>query len=388
MKLFISNKVLFISLIFFFSFSLFSQDLSKYNREKERLTREIELTGKLIDENKIQQNNAAQSVVLLNTQIQSRQQLIAAYHQQIIHYNGLIQKIDSTISALNQHIILSKREYERLIQDTYLRRHSFDFAVYLFSSESFNQAYQRYRMINEINSYRKGQVKMMSESTTIISKERDKLVLLKAQVNDLLNGVSHQTRSLETEKKVLQKSLQDLKGREKRLLSDLEVKKKQQEVLEQRIVELIRELASKSSSKGKSSDFEKNKGKLIWPVINGVVVNQYGEHEHPVLKGVMVKNNGIDIQVSQNLNVHSIFSGEVSRVVAIPGYNKAVIIRHGMFLTVYANLAEIQVKQGQKVATNDLLGVVFSSNDSSSKILHFEIWNENKKVNPLDWLKR
>lgn len=387
MKLSILSKFFFIIFLFVTSFS-WSQDLSKYNHEKERLTREIELTDKLLAETKVQQSNAIQSVLLLITQISSRQQLITSYQTQIKFVNRQIFISDSTIAEMSRNIQTSKEEYIQLIQDAYLRRHSFDFATYVLSSESFNQAYQRYWMINEINSYRKAQVKLLTVSSQVLKAEREKLVFLKGQLNELLNNLTTQSVALQKERNIVQKSIADLQSKEKKLLSELKAKKKQQAELESKIVELIRELSSSKSKSVPSSDFDKNKGKLIWPVSNGVVVSQFGEHEHPVLKGVMVKNNGIDIQVSSNMSASCVFNGEVSRVIAIPGYNKAVIVRHGKFLTVYANLANVQVKAGQKLLSGDKVGSIFFGDGDNSGILHFEIWNESVKVNPSEWIKK
>lgn len=387
MRLSILSKFFLFLFVLISSYS-WSQDLSKYNHEKERLTREIELTDKLLNETKVQQTNAIQSVVLLKSQISSRQQLIASYKTQINFVNNQISSSDSTISQMSRNIDISKLEYIQLIQDAYLRRHSFDFATYILSSESFNQAYQRYRMINEINSYRKAQVSLLSQSSLVLKAEREKLVYLKSQLNELLNNLTTQSVSLQREKNLVQKSISDLQGKEKKLLSELKAKKKQQEELENKIVELIRELSSSKSKSVPSSEFDKNKGKLIWPVSSGVVVSLFGEHEHPVLKGVMVKNNGVDFRVSSSGLASCVFAGEVSRVVAIPGYNKAVIVRHGKFLTVYANLAEVNVKTGQKLSTGDKVGSIFFGDGDNSGILHFEIWNESVKVNPSEWIKK
>jgi murein hydrolase activator len=102
---------------------------------------------------------------------------------------------------------------------------------------------------------------------------------------------------------------------------------------------------------------------------------------------VKVKNNVLDVKISSNGTVRSVFDGEVTRVIGIPGYNKAVIIRHGKFLTVYANLDEIRVQSGQVVKQGQPIGTVFSGQGDHSNTLHFEIWNENAKQNPEHWLK-
>lgn len=136
-----------------------------------------------------------------------------------------------------------------------------------------------------------------------------------------------------------------------------------------------------------SANFGNNKGHLPWPTEHGLITGSFGEHEHPVLKGIMVRNNGIDISTSEGENVRCIFSGVVSRVLQIPGYNNVVIIRHGNYLTVYSNLSQVNVKAGEKVSVKQKIGKVHTEKDEDTRtILHLEIWKDNNKLDPAAWL--
>jgi septal ring factor EnvC (AmiA/AmiB activator) len=134
-----------------------------------------------------------------------------------------------------------------------------------------------------------------------------------------------------------------------------------------------------------SSGFENNKKRLPWPVSGGVVVSTYGEHEHPVLKGIKIKNNGIDIKTKTNAESRTVFDGEVTGVINIPGAGKAVIIRHGEYLSVYSNLSSTSVSKGDKVKARQSIGIV-SLGESGSGELHFEIWKGQTLQNPQIWL--
>ena len=138
-----------------------------------------------------------------------------------------------------------------------------------------------------------------------------------------------------------------------------------------------------------STNFGNNKGKLPWPTEKGTIISPFGEHEHPVLKEVKVKNNGIDIGTSAGASVRTIFDGTVSRVFPIPGGNKAIIIRHGNYLTVYSNLKDVVVSTGDKVKSKQKIGVVYTDEEDGNKSsLHLEIWKESTKQNPALWLAR
>ena len=137
-----------------------------------------------------------------------------------------------------------------------------------------------------------------------------------------------------------------------------------------------------------SDNFQGNKGKLPWPTERGVVTSRFGKHQHAVLKQVTVQNDGIDISTVQGAEARALFGGVVSKVVAILGANYTVIIRHGNFLTVYQNLVNVRVKTGDRVTVKQVLGTVFTEEESNSTMLHIEIWKELNKQNPEDWLSR
>ena len=137
-----------------------------------------------------------------------------------------------------------------------------------------------------------------------------------------------------------------------------------------------------------SGQFEQNKRRLPWPVERGVITDHFGIHEHPVLKNIQVKNNGIDISTAQGVRARAVFAGEVSRVFVVTGGNMAVIIRHGKYLTVYSNLVNVQVKSGDKVAIKQTIGTIGTDGDDEKTVLKFQIWKENVKMDPEDWIAR
>ena len=139
-----------------------------------------------------------------------------------------------------------------------------------------------------------------------------------------------------------------------------------------------------------NADFEKNKGKLPWPVEKGVITSPFGRQPHPVLAGIVIENNGIDITTEKGAGVRALFRGEVSSVIVIPGAGKAVIVSHGAYRSVYSNLRDVNVAKGQKVETKQALGTVLTDDDGSKA--HLELWKITAdglvKVDPAQWLYR
>ena len=205
-----------------------------------------------------------------------------------------------------------------------------------------------------------------------------------------------QSSKLNVEKKKQSSYYQELKKKEKDLKKHLEYQQRIDDKLTKEIERIIEEEARKSKTKAPtpeektfSDNFEKNKGNFPWPVATGVITDRFGEHSHAVMKNIIVNNNGIDITTDPGEKARSIFNGTVSRVFAIPGGNMAVIIRHGEYISVYSNLKEVYVKQGDKVETKQNIGLIYSDPSEDNKtILKFQIRKESLKLNPEEWISR
>jgi septal ring factor EnvC (AmiA/AmiB activator) len=137
-----------------------------------------------------------------------------------------------------------------------------------------------------------------------------------------------------------------------------------------------------------SNSFASNKGSLPWPVTEGVITDRFGQHPHPVLTGIIVNNNGIDISTTKGSIARALFDGEVSSVAIIPGGGKVVMIRHGEYLSVYSYLSDVYVKKGEKVTTKQHLGTLVSEPDKAKTTVHLEIWKGMTKLNPEYWIFR
>ena len=137
-----------------------------------------------------------------------------------------------------------------------------------------------------------------------------------------------------------------------------------------------------------AKNFTGNKGKLPWPIEKGVVVKRFGTTRHPQLANISTYSSGVEIATEKNSKARSVFEGEVFRIQKIKGANYAIFIQHGNYTTVYYNVVDIQVKNGDKVATNQHIGTVFTNKRTNKTILKFLIYQNFKKLNPADWIYR
>lgn len=133
-----------------------------------------------------------------------------------------------------------------------------------------------------------------------------------------------------------------------------------------------------------SGNFESNRGRLPMPVVGGYrIVHRFGTNTVTDVKGhVTLDKKGIDIKGQPGATVRCIFDGEVSAVFGYAG-TTVVIVRHGSYLSVYCDLASVNVSRGQKVSTNQALGRL-----GSDGMMQFQLRKGNSKLNPEGWLSR
>ena len=148
--------------------------------------------------------------------------------------------------------------------------------------------------------------------------------------------------------------------------------------------------AMDANERALASSFAQNKGRLPAPIRGSYsILRTFGVHQHSEHSRVQVNSSGVDFGLQSDSRAYAVFSGVVSRVFMIPGYGTALILRHGNYLTVYANLSSVSVSSGSRVSTGQVLGSIGASPDGSSgRLLHFQLWHERTKLNPLAWIKR
>lgn len=143
--------------------------------------------------------------------------------------------------------------------------------------------------------------------------------------------------------------------------------------------------SSTTESESLSNSFSANQGRLPWPVANGEIVGRFGRQPHPILKNIFENNAGVKIATSRGAQARAVFEGTVQEVILVQGGNKAVMISHGTYFTVYNNLSQVNVSKGQKVSTKQNLGTIYTDNDNNT-ILDFQIWKGTAKQNPASWV--
>lgn len=135
-----------------------------------------------------------------------------------------------------------------------------------------------------------------------------------------------------------------------------------------------------SADRALTGSFANNRGRLPMPM-SGHIVSHFGQYNVAGMSNVRLSNDGINIKGAPGSAVRSVFMGEVSGVFMAGGVS-VVMIRHGIYITVYANLGSVSVGRGQKVGTGQTIGTV-----GKGGILQFQLRKETAKLNPEQWLR-
>jgi len=392
------------------SFSTYSQSREELESKKKKAQDELDYTSKLLNQNKLNKNASLSRLNLLKKQIKSRNELINNINSDINLTGAEIDIKKEKISSLEKELKMLKEEYARMIYYAYKNKSSYDRWMFLLSSKDFNQAYRRLKYLQQYSEFRKKQVALIKEKQENLNNQLTALEEKINQKKELATQKEVERGKLASEQKEQKVVLDKLKKKEKDLKNELKEKQqiaqKIQKAIENIIAEETRKVAAsnKTTGSGKksstgmsltpedkiiSTNFGNNKGRFPWPTERGVIIAGFGEHPHPVLPGIKVVNNGVDINTTEGSKIRTVFEGEVRGVITIQGANQAVIIRHGNYLTVYQNLREVLVKKGDKVKAKQNIGTVFTDNsDNNKSVVHFEIWKETRKENPELWLAK
>lgn len=378
------------------------QSVESLEKKIQSIQQDIKLAEKLLKETSKDKETSINQVNLLKTQISQRESLIKTYQAQIEAINKNIKSNKNEIAILEKDLEIYRKEYANLIVINYRNRGKANNLLFIFSSDDFNQAIKRMRYIKELNGLLKDKIEEIDSTQIKINLQLEKNEKNKKDKESILAKEKAERVALLKERDKLNNDIAALKKKEKQIQKDISTKDKQTKELQKQIEKVIaeeirkakerEEAAKKNNAKSVdynlSANFEQNKGKLPYPVEQGIITGKYGTTQHPTQKKVTTNNKGVDITTTKGSKVRSVFDGEVS-VVTTQGGHGVILIRHGFYFTLYANLEKVYVKVGDKVSTGKEIGLVHTDANDGKTILHFEIWQENRTtVNPALWIRK
>jgi septal ring factor EnvC (AmiA/AmiB activator) len=380
---------------------LLGQKRQDLESKRQQLLREIQQTETQLKETSKNKAATLDQYLALQNQIRKRQQLIATLRREIDHSNAGIQRSREVLAALSVDAERLRTEYAQIIRTAYRHKIGNSFVIFLFSAESFNNAFRRWQYIRQYDRYRRKQARLIMETQEALTQKTLQLEQRRTEKEALLAAQEQQQQLLSREMTDKNAILKALNTSETKLAKDLDAQQKAHETLNEAIEAIIREEIARARREARaagaegrtaaeaerlplSNDFQNNRGRLPWPVKEGVITRQFGTQPHPTVPSIKIANHGIDIRSEAGAAVFAVFEGRVVGVQFIPGFKNTVLLQHGDFYTVYSNLDEVYVQLNDPVERQKPIGKLGADKPE----VHFEIWQEKNKLNPADWVAK
>ena len=395
---------------------LFPQSIAELEEKKKQALENLAQTNKLLNETQKSKQGSVNKINLIKRNIKERKTVIQSLNGQIDALERNIGVLRTEKQQLEERLRYLKADYAKLIRETHVRRNHFSPLLFILSSDNAGQAYRRFRYLQEFSDYRKKQAFEIQRVTAQLVVKEKNLTNDVDKKERVLTEKEREAKKLESDRQQESKMLTQLQKKEKKLKDQQKKQQRQANELNNKIQKLIaaeirkdeerrRQAANQSAKEsGKpvpttfemskdekliAGNFEKNKGRLPLPVEKGFISGHFGVQPHPVLSHVTTNNKGIYIQAPSGSSARAVFEGVVTQCFMVPGSNSAVIVKHGNYRTVYSNLTEIYVKEGDKVSTKQRIGKIFVDTENDNKTeLYLMIYRDTSIQNPELWLAR
>lgn len=407
----------------------FAQTSEQLKAQRERLNRVIAELEASLKTTTADKTLSLKQINALKTQLNAREQKIATINKEIRLINNQISVNTKAINELRAELTRLRKDYERMVLFAFRNRNAHNKMMYIFASRDFNQAFKRIKYLQQLNDSRKKKASQIEETQREIEAKVAQLEAIRKEQTALLAEAQQERKAIAAEQGEESRVLRALSSQEQKFKSELDKRQRELRQLAQAIDAAIKReleeqrrkaeearleaarreaertgrtfeevevetrserktdaelLAATPEAARLSAEFKDNKGKLPWPVKNGVVTLGFGSNWVGTAKQ---DNTGIRIRTHQNMPVTAVFDGEVRVVSPMPGLGYVVLVQHGQFYTLYGNLRGVTVKPGVKVKVGQQLGVAITDSENLTEV-HFEVSDVTNRQDPQIWLAR
>lgn len=414
-------------------------------KDKSSTERKISETATKLQTNTKELNRQLNRLNSLNADIEANRSKVQGLRNHIDSLGSAINVTADSIRTLEGDLEDMRKAYVKALKELQPHSSATSDITFIFSSKTFSEAYSRIRYLRQFSSWRERKADRIREGIDRIAERRAHLTSLRHSQDVAFRKAAETQQTLSKQQVQSEEMVSKLRKEDSALKRSLREQKKRAAALDRELDRLIaaeqariareEEARRKAAAKAKASkqasaardkddapardtrkersardvasanartqtaastassalsgSFEANKGRLLFPVAgNYKIVRRFGRQPHPTLRHVETDNSGIDIEVAKGSKARAVFAGKVSAIFRQDGFNSIVMIRHGKYITIYAGLASVSVKQGDNVSAGQPLGQIFSDPDDGNRtILHFELRNERQKLNPTAWVR-
>lgn len=406
--------ILLLLLLFFGNFSAMAQPGNKQQqleKQRERILNDIKKINTLLFKTRGVKKTILSEVEDINQRIKAQENLIRVTNQQANLLTRNINENLTQISLLRNELQSLKEDYAAMVVKSYKSKSQQSRVLFLLSSNDFLQAYKRIQYMKQYANYRKKQGESIKAKTLLLQQLNKDLIAQRKEKDLLITQNIAAKAELKKERESQQTLITSLKKEETTFTKQIRAKQQKANKINGQIKKLIREAIAAANKKAReekaktttasattfaltpeaaaiAKDFKNNKGKLIWPVKQGLVINKYGTRQHPQFPNVTQTFHGVEIATNANAQARTVFNGKILQIQQLKNANKAVMIQHGDYITIYYNLATISVKKGDRVSTKDPIGKVFTHPVTKETVIKFMVYKNDTEMNPADWIYR
>ena len=400
------KKIAFISILLLAAFSLSAQNqqIEDLRRQQQALQEEIQNTNRLFQNIRDLSANISNRIQLVSRQITARRELIDTQTQEIAALEREARRLETEIAQLERELDRARESYATAIRAMLNNNFRQNRLFFVLSGQSFGESMRRMQHLRNFSTWKRQQAEEIKTRMEEINARRDELNAARADRERVRVSLNNEQQTLQAEEQTHRTEMAAARGQEQQLQQQLQQQQERVNQLNAQIERIIaEEVRRQQQAQGHdteaarvttaenlalSGSFAAHRGQLPMPVTgSATIVGNFGTRRHPVWN-ITTNSNGIDIQTQRGSSARTVFEGEVARIISVPGANNTVIVRHGDYFTLYSNLYQLVVQQGDRVATGQPLGRIFTDPESGNTQMQFQLWEQNTTLNPTAWLRR
>ena len=379
--------------------SLHGQSIESLRKDIERDRKELNKIEQLLKANTASKQSSERELKLIRNTISGRRNVIRKLDSQISSLVVSVERKQQELDRGQKELERLRREYAGYIYEGYKSSLRGDAFTFLFSSKDFNDANRRLAYMRHAAAARRQTAAEIDSIAKVLTSQIDELDARKQKLSETRDSRQKELKTLRSSEDTQKKKVAQLSSTEKNLKSKATAARKKIEQARKKINALIAAETKKKSGRTQaqidadvilSGQFGQNKGKMPYPVRGGVIIDHFGRQNHHLYSNMIIDNGGVNIGGKAGDPVKCVFDGEVRTILSLTnlGQNTAVLVRHGDYFTVYQNIVNVSVKVGDKVTINHTIGTLPTTTNQDDHYLHFEVWQNNQKLNPEYWLNR
>ena len=386
-----------------------TQQQRNLEKRKEEIATEIAQMERLLQQQVRLKGSAIDQIQLLDNKRYALESLIELTANEVQLLQRQIAESNHRIDDLKDQIEVIKQDYQKVIVNSYKRKVEKNKWLFLLAADSFKDARRRWNYLLQYASYRTTQaerlVRKQEELQQISATLEDQL----KQKEEKVEENRRQQRVLIADREKQELLIANARKQERAYRRELADRDKERKRIDSEIDRLIREAIEKANkerlAKAKKANskngfvltpeaealaksFEGNRGRHIWPVEKGIKSIGYGTYADKLYPALKHFNNGVTIATESGSKARAIYDGEVMNVMISRQGIKGVYVRHGDYITMYYNLQDVSVKEGDKVVAKQSLGTLHTDKVSGQTLLKFYLYKNTTRLNPEEWVYR